>query len=129
MIYVIADDLTGATDTGVQFAIKNYTSSVIICQKNIRNQKLANIKADVLVIDTETRDVDHRTSKKRINDILDNLDIKRDDIIYKKIDSTLRGNIGLEIDLIMEKLNIDLCIFSPSFPKSKRITKKRETNC
>ncbi|MFW5988520.1 MAG: four-carbon acid sugar kinase family protein [bacterium] len=123
MIYVIADDLTGATDTGVQFSTKNYSSSVYIYQKNIKAKVLANIKVDVLVIDTETRDADFITSQKRINNILNNIKFREDDIIYKKIDSTLRGNIGLEIDLIMEKLNFDFCLFTSSFPKSSRITK------
>lgn len=122
MIYIIADDLTGAADTGVQFAVKNYSSSLIIYQRNNKDKGLDNLQADVLIIDTETRDADRKTTEKIINNLMDSIKFSKDDIIYKKIDSTLRGNIGLEIDLIMEKLNINLCLFSPSFPKSERIT-------
>jgi uncharacterized protein YgbK (DUF1537 family) len=123
MIYVIADDLTGATDTGVQFSMKNYSSSVLICQNNIFDKKLSNTEIDVLVIDTETREADCETTKNIIDSLLNNIKFKKNDIIYKKIDSTLRGNIGLEIDLIMKKLDIDFCLLTPSFPHNERITK------
>jgi len=43
-------------------------------------------------------------------------------MIYKKVDSTLRGNIGNELEEIMIILNRDICIFSSSLPSQQRIT-------
>lgn len=42
--------------------------------------------------------------------------------MYKKIDSTLRGNIGVELDAVIDALNISTVIIAPVFPKNGRIT-------
>ena len=34
-------------------------------------------------------------------------------IVYKKVDSTCRGNIGPEIARVMAALGTDLCLFAP----------------
>ena len=123
MLYIIADDLTGATDTGVQFSTKSYKTDVIIYNENINNIDLNNINSDILVLDSETREINKATAQKRIIKLLNSINLKNNDIIYKKVDSTLRGNIGIELDEIMNKFDYDLCIFSPSFIDNKRITK------
>ena len=123
MLYIIADDLTGATDTGVQFSTKNYKTDVIIYSKNIKDINTTDINSDILVLDSETREVKKATAQKRIKKLLDTINLNKDDILYKKVDSTLRGNIGIELDEIMNKFDYNLCIFSPSFIDNKRITK------
>lgn len=122
MYYIIADDLTGATDTGVQFASKGYITSVIIYDEEKEMLNLKDSENEVIVLDTETRESTTILAEKKMKKILKNLDIKENDLIYKKVDSTLRGNIGKELDIIINELNIDYCIFSPSFPEGKRIT-------
>jgi uncharacterized protein YgbK (DUF1537 family) len=122
MYYIIADDLTGATDTGVQFASKGYNTSVIIYDKEKEILNLNDSENEVIVLDTETRESTPISAAKIMKKILKNLDIKEDDLLYKKVDSTLRGNIGKELDVIINELYIDYCIFSPSFPEGKRIT-------
>jgi len=120
MIYVIADDLTGANDTGVQFTKKGYTTIVSILGKSVAQ----NIPEDlnVFVVDTETRELESKIARKILRNILKKLNINKSDMIYKKVDSTLRGNIGHEIEEIMNILRKDVCIFSPSFPSQQRIT-------
>lgn len=131
MIYVIADDLTGANDTGVQFSKQGYSTQVAIISDNqfehpAELKKLADTlqheTIDVLVIDTETRDVDDATARVRIHSLLESIHPKAEDIVYKKVDSTLRGKIGVELDECMRLLRKDVCIFTPSFPQAKRIT-------
>lgn len=120
MICIVADDLTGAADTGVQFSKNGFKTVVYLLEDSIRDFNLD--KIDVLVIDSESRDVNILDTKKRIKNILNKLNIGRNDIVYKKVDSTLRGNIGAEIDEIMKNLQKDLCIFSPSLPPYNRTT-------
>ena len=120
MIYVIADDLTGANDTAVQFLKKGYKSVVVVQEKSLCESE--NNQIDVLVIDTETRHLDSKATRKKVKKILGALSCNKKDIVYKKIDSTLRGNIGIEIDEIMKVLKMDICIFAPSLPSNKRIT-------
>ena len=101
MIYVIADDLTGANDTGVQFSKQGYSTQVAILS-DTQSQHLASTLSqealDVLVIDTETRDADAAAARARIRAVLASLYLQPGDIVYKKIDSTLRGQIGVELD-------------------------------
>lgn len=120
MIYVIADDLTGANDTGVQFAKKGYNTIVSILDK--QSAIIIPNNLDVFVMDTETRELESKAARKGLRDILKKININKKDIVYKKIDSTLRGNIGIEIEEIMMIFNKDICIFSPSYPPYQRIT-------
>ena len=121
MIYVIADDLTGANDTGVQFAKKRYNTIVSIFDKSSVLQSVPG-DLDVFVIDTETRGLEDKIARKKLKSILEKINIKKKDVVYKKVDSTLRGNIGSELEEIMMILNRDICIFSPSYPSYQRIT-------
>jgi len=120
MIYIIADDLTGANDTGVQFVKKGYNATVSI----LDNQSTIIVPEDldVFVMDTETRGLEDKIARKKLKSILEKINIKKKDIVYKKVDSTLRGNIGNELEEIMMILNRDICIFSPSYPSYQRIT-------
>ncbi len=126
MIFIIADDLTGATDSGVQFSKQGY-NTFVSAVLNIELWKLPDLASlantvDVFVVDTETREVDSNIARSRIRQIINSLPIGQDDIIYKKIDSTMRGNIGVEIDECLKLLNKDLCLLTPSFPTNHRIT-------
>ena len=120
MIYVIADDLTGANDTGVQFAKKGYNAIVSVLDE--QSTIIIPDNLDVFVMDTETRELESKTARKRLKSILEKININKKDVVYKKVDSTLRGNIGAELEEIMMILNRDICIFSPSFPSQQRIT-------
>lgn len=126
MIYIMADDLTGANDSGVQLSKQGLKTMVYIDPLGSDENDSSGISTavDVLVVDTETRDLSEdeagQVIKKSIKRLY--LENRSDILFYKKIDSTLRGNIGKEIEVLMELLNKDLCIISPSFPHNKRIT-------
>lgn len=122
MIYIIADDLTGANDTGVQFHKQGYEVKVLIEDLAEADFLAENKDKKVGVIDTETRENNLADSTAKINKLFKDLKFKKEDIIYKKIDSTLRGNIGSEIELIMNFAKKDLTILTPSFPQNKRFT-------
>ena len=120
MIYVIADDLTGANDTGVQFTKKGYNTIVSVLDE--KSTIIIPDNLDVFVMDTETRELESKTARKRLKSILEKININKKDVVYKKVDSTLRGNMGVEIEEIMNILKKDICIFSPSYPSYQRIT-------
>jgi uncharacterized protein YgbK (DUF1537 family) len=42
-------------------------------------------------------------------------------ILFKKIDSTLRGNIGAEVAAALEAFGYDVAIITPAFPATRRI--------
>jgi uncharacterized protein YgbK (DUF1537 family) len=120
MIYVIADDLTGSSDTGVQFAKRGYKTVVAITPDNAHPGVSEDM--DVYVIDTETRDEETHAAHSKLKRILKGLHIRRHEIVYKKVDSTLRGSIGVEIEELMTHLGRDLCIFTPTLAPYGRIT-------
>jgi uncharacterized protein YgbK (DUF1537 family) len=126
VIYIIADDLTGANDTGVQFARRGYRTRVVIAAdsnfRGVLNAEKRPPDVEVFVIDTETREVAATTAQQRIRRVLEHLHPANADLVYKKIDSTLRGNIGVELEECLRILQKDVCLLTPSFPLHKRIT-------
>ncbi len=119
MLYIIADDLTGASDTGVKLIKKGYKGEILIINDYLA---IENISSDneILIIDTETRELKGKKVDKKIEQIIKNLKLKDDDLIYKKVDSTMRGNIGQELEILLENYNYDFCIFAPALPSNNR---------
>ena len=120
-IIVIADDLTGALDTGVQF-IKKGILTLVITDLYFEVENIPKeIKA--LVIDTESRHLNGEQAKERVKNVL--LKFKNHNIkyYYKKVDSTLRGNVGKELEGFIEGTGTKLISFVPAFPDNNRIVK------
>lgn len=119
-ILIIADDFTGANDTGVQFS-KRHLRSIIITDKENINKSLED--CDVLVVDTESRFDNKDTAYRKVYEIGKIVKAKNIKLIYKKLDSTFRGNIGAEISGLMDSLDINHAIIVPALPSYGRITK------
>lgn len=116
---VIADDITGACDTGAQFKKQGLKTVVSI---NIENIKDVMHYANVIVINTDSRNVPPNSAYEKVaaaTKILKRYEIT---LVYKKIDSTLRGNIGQELDAVMDGLGAKIAIVAPAFPANGRIT-------
>ncbi len=119
---LIADDLTGGADAGAQFAKKNLRTLLISLQKKkqISFQDYVSQDIDVLVINTDSRSKSPEEAHQLILNLLTDYEEGLFPILYKKIDSTLRGNIGSEIDAILEKTKNRLCFIAPSYPEQNR---------
>lgn len=118
-IGVIADDLTGANDAGVQFRKANLSTTVVLEEGMLPD---AVATTDVVVVNTDSRHFepeDAYNESRRAAQIFGKYGVRR---IYKKLDSTLRGNVGAEIDGIMDALGLSVCMFAPSFPTNARTT-------
>ena len=118
-IVVIADDLTGANDTGVQFAKQGLKTLVFMSVPG----SLSQLDEDVLVVDTQSRALSPTEAYQKVTGtalLFKNRDPSQ--TLYKKIDSTLRGNLGTEIDAMMDACGLDLAIVAPAFPKNGRTT-------
>lgn len=92
---VIADDFTGANDTGVQFSKKGLKTVVI---SSLNNLPTIDGSFDVIVVDTDSRFDSKERAYKKVFSTVQALKDMRVNYIYKKLDSTLRGNIGSEIE-------------------------------
>lgn len=120
-LVIIADDLTGALDTGVQFSKKNM-STIVTTDLNFNFEDICK-EADVVVVDTESRHIPAAEAKERVKSVLSKFNKEEIRFFYKKTDSTLRGNLGSEIEGFMEGLNINEVSFIPAFPSGKRTVK------
>lgn len=116
---VIADDLTGANDTGVQFAKKGLNTTVLFSDTHLQP---AHLSEDVIVLNSDSRALDSQ----KAYDIVFNLSTELNKLgvtnVFKKVDSTMRGNIGQEIDAVMDVFQFKTSFVVPAFPKSKRTT-------
>lgn len=117
-VAIIADDLTGANDTGVQFAKKGLRTSVLMHEGAKISTKL-----DVLIIDTDSRTQSETEAYKSVCTAASLIKSEPFQIIYKKVDSTMRGNIGSELDAIYDVFQPDILVLAPGYPKNRRIVK------
>ena len=116
---IIADDLTGSNDTGVQMRKRGIPVDVILFPENKKTDRS-------IVLDTESRNLSPDEAYQKVKDltkkVLENNDF---DIVYKKVDSTLRGNIAIEIKAICEIYKPSKVVFAPSYPKIGRTTQNK----
>lgn len=118
---VIADDLTGGADTGARFAACGLSTLMVSLQKGSGAVDCsAYPNRDVLVVNTDTRGMPPGRAFRTVSQIFQSYREDLFPVIYKKIDSTLRGNIGSEIDAILKATKIPLAFFAPSFPEQSR---------
>jgi len=117
LLGVIADDLTGACDVGAQFRKQGLNTIILTDGRSITDLK---DPFDIVVVDTETRNLQSQEAYKRVREVARLLRQHNVRIIYKKIDSTLRGNVGTEITAVMDELDIEAAIVTPAFPSQKR---------
>ena len=118
-ILIVADDFTGAADTGVQFSRRNLKTIVIT---NPESLKKSLKECDVLVVDTESRFDDKETAYKKTFETGVRARSESIKYLYKKLDSTMRGNVGAEIAGLMDSMNISHTIVIPALPLYDRTT-------
>jgi len=109
---IVADDLTGAMDSSGYFARLRY-STVVLLDPSFP------ATADVVVITTNSRAEDPARARERVRQAVGSLGGR---VVYKKIDSTLRGNVGVELETAMAELDSEKVIVAPAFPTVGRTT-------
>ena len=118
-LLMIADDFTGALDTGVQLAAHGIPTQVVVGQAD-----LSACKSTVLVVDTETRHLPAAKAAKAVEELTRSAMENGVGCIYKKTDSALRGNIGAELAALLKASGARNLPFLPAFPQIGRTTEK-----
>lgn len=119
---VVADDLTGANATGVRLAgLGMEVWSAVAVGQAPRLQGTA--QAGVMV--TESRAIPPREAARRVTAAVTELVAAGATSFGKRIDSTLRGNLGAELEAMMTALDgagkPHLALVVPAYPASGRI--------
>ncbi|WP_078431907.1 four-carbon acid sugar kinase family protein [Metabacillus halosaccharovorans] len=117
-IGIISDDLTGANDSGVQLAKKHLSSTVVF---DYETSTLAT-NPDVLIVDTDSRAKKQKEAYKAAYQAALFLQKEGYQHVYKKVDSTLRGNIAAELSAVEQVYQPEVVVIAPAFPKMKRQT-------
>jgi len=107
-VLAIADDLTGALEVGALFAAAGMRSVVTAGEKEVFDDP-------VVVIDTETR----HASCAEAESIVEKRAAGWPSLVYKKTDSTLRGNIGAELRAL-HRLYGGPIAYVPAYPELGR---------
>ena len=120
LVGIIADDLTGANDTAVQFHKQGAATKILL-----NSEYTPKVKAGVEVwaLSSESRNVPPDVAVCRVERAIETLVQNFSfDFYYKKIDSTLRGHIALETLTMLNILEYDAAVIIPAFPQEGRIT-------
>ncbi len=115
--FIVADDFTGANDTGVQLTRRGYRTKVVLKSEGVLDDGLS------YVLDTESRNIPGEESREKVAGLLQGLDLTGFDCVIKKVDSTLRGNIAEEIRETDRVYDSGLVIFMPALPTLGRTTR------
>ena len=119
VLLIIADDFTGALDTGVQFAAHGIKTRVVVGA----DAALTHQNADVLVVDTETRHLPAAQAYAAVEGLVQRAKYAGFAYLYKKTDSALRGNVGAELAALLSASGSRQLAFLPAFPQMNRVTK------
>jgi uncharacterized protein YgbK (DUF1537 family) len=119
-IVIIADDLTGAADTGVQFC-PFYDNTVLISYLQL-SDAVAPASGSAVALYTNSRALDMPTAHKRLRSVARRLSELKPFWLYKKIDSCLRGNPGAETEALIDELAYKASFIAPAFPEMGRTT-------
>jgi uncharacterized protein YgbK (DUF1537 family) len=116
---IIADDLTGATDAAVPFAQAGFRTIVVLDPK-----QLSKVNADVIAITTYSRHDPPSLARKKVKaacDLLHSLGCK---LLYKKMDSTVQGNIVAEAEAARDVMGFRTVLVCPANPSQGRRIRK-----
>lgn len=116
---IVADDFTGANDTGVQLCKNGIPVDVILDSQQIKKNN------NSLAIDTESRVIGEENAYQRVFTAVNSvLQTGGCQILYKKVDSTLRGHLQAEIKAAVDAYQPELIIFAPAYPAQGRTVEK-----
>ena len=126
-IIIVADDLTGANANGSLLAGKGFSAATCLDLKQWDAEYFSEF--DAVTLNTDSRLLPQEQAKKKVYDgfslLLKSTNMPQ--VLSKRIDSTLRGNMGAEIEAALKavddrKLSSEpaLAVVVPAFPASLR---------
>lgn len=121
-LLIVADDLTGALDTGVCFASSGINTCVKIPGDTIQQNTSDGYEVEVVIVESR-----HRIPEDAYQEVFSVVNRAVESgyrYIYKKTDSALRGNIGAELTATLDAAKEKTLHFIPAFPKMNRVSRE-----
>lgn len=117
LIAVLADDLTSALDGAAPFAARGLSVRVVL-----RASAITLDGADVLAVDLDSRFLPPGVAQRRFHAAAQRL--RSAALVYKTVDSTLRGNLGPEAQGALAGAGRQRAEVAPAFPAAGRTTEQ-----
>lgn len=114
-LLIVADDLTGACDAGIHFAVRGVPTQVAIAPEGY-----SVCDAAVIICNTHTRCSAVSEISERLEPVLKLACERKLGLLMKKVDSTLRGPVEREIEWMLEWFSLRLALLAPAFPGAGR---------
>lgn len=112
--YILADDLSGALEIGASFRQAGKRVTVPL------RASCSPRDLDLEVISTETRNTSPADAVARVSQCLTDQQAAGRRLLFKKIDSTLRGPLAAEVQAVGATLRPPLILFCPANPAAGR---------
>jgi uncharacterized protein YgbK (DUF1537 family) len=113
-VLLLADDLTGACDAAVHFAMRGLRTIAAV------SLECTDRSVPVWAVNTDSRDCGCAEIERLMERAGATLPVGPETVIFKKIDSTLRGNAGMETLAAMKAFQCEAAVFTPALPALDR---------
>lgn len=120
-VAIIADDLTGALDTGTPFVDAGLSVAVAIEVEAISDALMTG--CEVVVVNTASRALPEEEAAGRVSVAAKALLAASPQIVLKKIDSRLKGNVAAESAAIAAIFGHAAIVVAPAIPDQERLTR------
>ena len=114
-VAIVADDLSGGADCGVSFSHAGLDVAVQLDRRAEPPEW-----AQAAVVSTDSRDQGPDEARAAVAEALTALASRHPAMWYKKIDSTLRGHLALELTVAIRGVRPELTVVAPAFPAHGR---------
>lgn len=127
LLAIIADDLSGALDASAPFAARGADARAVIGLEVLA----ATLEAwqgewpDVIAVNTESRHLSAHEAELRVSEAVRLLKRANPQQWFKKVDSTLRGQVVAECRALVDALGTTL-LLAPSVPAQGRVVRNAE---
>jgi uncharacterized protein YgbK (DUF1537 family) len=115
--FIIADDFTGSGDSAVQFRTREHPARFLL---DLSNSSLSGLEMSAYVVNSDSRFLPGAEAYARVHSIAQTISEKAAGRLYKKIDSTLRGNIAEEVAAVMDGAGFSRALVCPAAPRNGR---------
>jgi len=112
-LIILADDLTGAADCAARCHAAGIAATITLPGARIH-------ESGTICCTTDSRHLPADLAAQRVRELAAGMGEQAGGTWYKKIDSTLRGHVGQELDALLDTLGRSCALVCPAFPAQRR---------
>jgi uncharacterized protein YgbK (DUF1537 family) len=113
-LIILADDLTGAADCAGRCHQAGIAATIALPGARVHES------GGAICCTTDSRHLPADLAARRVHELAAGMGEHAESTWYKKIDSTLRGHLGQELDALLDTLGRSCALVCPAFPAQRR---------